>query len=175
MTVRNHEPVDHAAAILRPDGNDVDVHYLEEARGALALVIAIIHAVSSRPAGHNVRALARDALSVQTRRLAAISACLLAWDRPEAPGRGQDSEPDPGATELPGFDGPTLDQVFANQLTAHAHASISAARAEMVAGASRGARSIARDAIRAEYRQLAALDVLFPLTGSRTGAGHSET
>jgi uncharacterized protein (DUF305 family) len=157
MTVLNPAPRDDASTARRPDGNDVDLHYLEEARAALRPVMAISHAVSGRATGHDLRALARDALSAQTRQLAAISACLLAWDRPKTAG------PRPAATEaLPGLHGPTLDRVFADQLTAHAHASITAARAEMVAGASRSARAIAEDAIGAQYRQLAALDLLFP-------------
>jgi uncharacterized protein (DUF305 family) len=160
MTVLNPAPRDIASTGRRSGGNKVDLRYLEDARDALTSVMAITQAVSDRSADH---ILARDALTVQTRQLAAISACLRAWDQLETPGtRHVASEP------LPAPHGPTPDRVYADQLTAHAHASIAAARAEMVAGASPGARAIAQDAIRAQYRQLAALDLLSaPPAGKR--------
>ena len=135
--------------------NDADLHYLEQARAALQRVIPLSDAASGRAAGQDVRALARDALGAQSGRLAAISACLLAWDRPEAA--------DPQAVEaesLPGIHGTALDRAYADRLTAHVHASMAAARAEMVAGVSGDARAIAEGALRAQSHQLAALDVL---------------
>ena len=73
----------------------------------------------------------------------------------------------------PALHGATL-QVFADALTAHAHESIAAARAEMVAGASRDARAIAEHAIRAEYRQLAALDLLLMRQSTIPASGRSD-
>jgi hypothetical protein len=168
MTVSKTPATDDAATTFRSDGNEVDFHYLEEARAALPRVIAIIRAASSRGAAHDVRGLAHEALPVQTRRLAAISDYLLAADRPETPCPRPSSSD--GASAL---DGPTL-EVFADALTAHAHASIAAARTEMIAGASRDARAIAEDAIRAEYRQLAALDLLLMRQSTVTVSGRSD-
>ena len=69
-------------AHAKPEGNATDLLYLEDAVAALAPIMAVCAgaARSSRP---DVRALARDALSVQTDRFAAISAVLLGWGRPE--------------------------------------------------------------------------------------------
>ena len=61
------------------------------------------------------------------------------------------------ADALVGLHGGVLDRVFLERLTAHAHASITGARAEMVAGVSRSARPIAERAIHAQDRQVAAL------------------
>ena len=123
-----------------------------------------MQARSSRP---DVRALARDALSVQADRFAAMSAVLLGWGRPE-----KASPPIGGPGALDGLDGEALDQMFVDRLTAHTHASLIRSRAEMVAGASRSTRSLAEDAIHADDRQLAALQVCsssWRSTGRRPG------
>jgi hypothetical protein len=157
MTSADAAPHEQVTTIFESDGNDADLRYLEGARAALTAVIAIIDAAASRTSRPDVRALARDALSVQTRRLAAVSSCLVVADRSGSPA------PRAATTEVPaGLDGPRLEQVFVEVLTTHALASIVAASAEMVSGASHGARAIAEDATRAEYRQLAALDLVWP-------------
>jgi hypothetical protein len=141
----------------RTGGNDADLHYLEEARAALRLVIPLSDAASDRAAGGDVRALARAALDVQIRQLEAISVCLLPWDRPEVAG------PQPAVAEsLPRLHGTALDRAYVGQLATHAHTSMTAARAEMVAGVSGGVRAIAEGALRSQSRQLAALDRLPP-------------
>ena len=141
----------------RTGGNDADLHYLEETRDALRLVIPLSDAASGRAAGQDVRARARDALAVQSVRLEAISSCLLAWGRPEV------AAPQSALTEsLPGLYGAALDRAYAAQLTAHVHTSMTAARAEMVAGVSGGVRAIAEGALRAQSHQLAALDLVPP-------------
>lgn len=135
----------------KPEGNATDLLYLEDAVAALAPIMAVCAgaARSSRP---DVRALARDALSVQTDRFGAISAVLLGWGRLE-----KASPPIAGPKALDGLEGEALDQLFVDRLTAHTHASLIRSRAEMVAGASRSTRSLAEDAIHADDRQLAAL------------------
>ena len=138
-------------AHAKPEGNATDLLYLEDAVAALEPIMAVCAgaARSSRP---DVRALARDALSVQTDRFAAISAVLLGWGRPE-----KASPPIGGPKALDGLDGEALDRLFVDRLTAHTHASLIRSRAEMIAGASRSTRSLAEDAIHADDRQLAAL------------------
>jgi len=140
-------------------GNDADLHYLEEARAALRLLIPLSDAASDRAASREVRALARDALGVQTRQLEAISACLLTWDRPEVAGPQSVV-----AASLPRLHGAALDRAYVGQLANHAHTSMTAARAEMVAGVSGGVRAIAEGALRSQSRQLAALDLLPPVS-----------
>ncbi len=148
---------DSTTTSRRTGGNDADLHYLEEARAALRLVIPLSDAASGRAAGRDVRALAREALGVQSVRLEAISACLLEWDRPEV------AAPQSAVAEsLPGLHGAALDRAYADQLTAHVHTSMTAARAELVAGVSGGVRAIAEGALRAQSHQLAALDLLPP-------------
>lgn len=138
-------------AHAEPEGNATDLLYLEDAVAALAPIMAVC-ASASRSSRPDVRALARDALSVQTDRFAAISAVLLGWGRPE-----KASPPIAGRETLDGLDGEALDRLFVDRLTAHTHASLIRSRAEMVAGASRSTRSLAEHAIHADDRQLAAL------------------
>ena len=148
----------HDTTPRRTGGNQADLHYLEEARAALRRMIPLSDAASGRAAGRDVRALARETLGVQSGRLEEISACLLAWGRPEV------VHPQPAEAEsLPGLHGTALDRAYAEQLSAHVHTSMAAARAEMVAGVSGGARAIAEDALRAQSHQLAALDLLPPV------------
>ena len=151
-------------AHAKPEGNATDLLYLEDAVAALAPIMAVCAgaARSSRP---DVRALARDALSVQTDRFGAISAVLLGWGRPE-----KVSPPIAGPKALDGLDGEALDQLFMDRLTAHTHASLIRSRAEMVAGASRSTRSLAEDAIHADDRELASLRALLVVPAQQAGA-----
>lgn len=144
---------DSPATTLHPRGNGVDLHYLQEARTSQREVIAFLQAASRRATRPAVRGLVRDALSEHTSRLEAISASLLPWNRPQKLG------PSPAAPDrLPELPVLTLDRAVTERLTAHAHATIHAARSEMVAGSSERVRAIAQEAIRAGYRLLAALD-----------------
>jgi uncharacterized protein (DUF305 family) len=133
-------------------GNATDVRYLEEAGAALAPIMALCESAAARSHSSDVRALARDALSVQGHQLSAISTVLRGWQRPE-PARS----PLPDGQALVGLGGEALDRVFVERLDAHARASIAGARGEMVGGASRPARLVARNAIHSGDRQLAAL------------------
>ena len=138
-------------AHARPEGNANDLRYLEDAVAALVPIMAVCEG-AARSARPDVRALARDALSVQADRFAAMSAVLLGWGQPEkAP------PPIAPAGALDGLGGEALDRMFVDRLTAHAHASLIRSRAEMVAGASRSTRSLAEHAIHADDRQLAVL------------------
>lgn len=157
MTVTDPAPTHDLRTPIGSDGNAADVRYLEEASAALPPIMAACDAAAGRSGRHDVRALARHALTVQTHQLSAISDCLLAWGRPDA-ARPRTTD----AEALVGLQGPALDRVFAARLTEYALASISRARVEMMIGASRTARPIAEHAIHAQDRQLAALDLLFP-------------
>lgn len=151
--------------IPQHDGNDVDVHYLEHTHAALGPIMAASNAAAVQGTDHHVRALARLAYAEQTDQLATISACLLAWGRPTA------VEPHaPLAEAATRVQGPTRDHVFADQLTAHAHASLASARLELVAGVSHTARPIAEAAIHKQDRRLAALHLLFPPTLAKVQA-----
>lgn len=142
------------------DGNRADLLYLEQARAALWQVMAAGHAFSGRSAGSDVGELAREAMAVQSSQLAAISACLLAWERSD-----DATVPRPTVAEgPPELHSVALDREFADRLGAHALASLAAASAEMVGGASAEVRAIAQESITAQWRQLAALDSLFPPT-----------
>lgn len=165
MTVTNPAPTHHLATAIRPDGNATDIHYLEEASAALLPMMAACDAAAGRSSRRDVRALARDALSVQTQQLSAISEVLCAWGRTNVVRLRTTN-----ADALVGLHGAGLDRVFVERLTAHAHASINGARAEMVAGASRSARPIAEHAIHAHYRQLAALARLVRTTAKASEA-----
>lgn len=145
----------------RPDGNDVDATYLHDAVTALAAIMTLSAAVASRSDRRDVRALAADALSVQTDQLATISACLL--DRGVRLSQVPRTAP---ASTPPVPHGSDLDRSFVAQLTAHAHASITSARIEMVAGSSHAVRPIAENAIQDHYRQLAALAAHAPMARS---------
>jgi uncharacterized protein (DUF305 family) len=158
MTDTHTAPGTSSTAIPRRDGNAVDVHYLEHTRAALGPIMAASSAASSQATRHGVRALARVAFTEQTDQLATISAVLLAWGRPAVTG------PRTTVADATPSSGSDLDQVFADLLTAHAHASLAAARVEMVAGASHAARPIAEAAIHKHDRRLAAIDELFPPT-----------
>ena len=152
-------------AHAKPEGNATDLRYLEDAVAALVPIMAVCVGASrsSRP---DVRALARDALSVQADRFAAMSAVLLGWGQPE---KAPPPIAPPGA--LDGLGGEALDRMFVDRLTAHAHASLIRSRAEMVAGASRSTRSLAEHAIHADDRQLAVLHgLLLVLTQHRAAA-----
>ena len=82
MIIWARAPQPGVDAHAKPEGNATDLLYLEDAVAALAPIMAVCAgaARSSRP---DVRALARDALSVQTDRFAAMSAVLLGWGQPE--------------------------------------------------------------------------------------------
>lgn len=154
----SHPRVDHlSAGPARPDGNDADLRYLAHAHAALGPVVAACSTALARGGSTGVRALARSTWVEQTYQLAAIAACLDGW---RAPG-GEEARGGP-VDALAGLHGAALDRAFADQLRAHAHASIAAARSEMVAGASRGARQVAEHVIHAEDRRLAALERLHP-------------
>lgn len=133
-------------------GNATDLHYLEQAGAALAPIMAVCDAAATRSSSNDVRALARDALSVQELQLSAISTVLRAWRRPALA-----TAPVTDAEALVGLGGEALDRVFVERLRAHARASIAGARGEMVGGASRAARLVAEEAIHAGDRQVAAL------------------
>jgi uncharacterized protein (DUF305 family) len=148
--------------VRRRDGNAADDRYLEEARAALGPIMAASRAVAASGRSHHVRALAGLALAEQADQLAAITAALSVWGRLDARSAVTpfpDAVPEPHSTDR--------DRIFADHLTAHAHASLTSARAEMIAGASPAARSIAEQAIHAHYRRLAAISLLFPPTPPR--------
>ena len=139
----------------RHDGNDVDLHYLQQSRAALGPVLEGCRTVATRGGNDDVRALARSTWVEQADRLAAVSARLREW------GTAADTSPHPASADaLAPLHGAALDRAFADQLTSHAHASIDAARVELVAGAGRVERQIAEDAIHAEDRRLARLALL---------------
>jgi len=143
------------ASAPRHDGNDVDLHYLQQARAALGPVLEGCRTVATRGGDDDVRALARSTWVEQSDRLAAVSACLREW------GAAADTSPQPASADaLAPLHGAALDRAFADQLTSHAHASIEAARVELVAGAGRAERQIAEDAIHAEDRRLGRLALL---------------
>lgn len=146
-----------ASGIRRRHGNAADVHYLEVARDALGPIMAASRAITTSGRTHHVRALARLALAEQADQLAAITAALTIWGRLDILGAVT-----PLPDDAPGFHSTDQDRVFADHLTAHAHASLASARAEMIAGANPAARSIAERAIHAHDRQMAALTLLFP-------------
>ena len=143
----------------RHNSNAADVHYLEEARDALGPIMAASRGTATSGRSHHVRGLARLALAEQTDQLAAITAALSVWGRLDALG-----PPTPLPDAVPEVASTDQDQVFADHLTAHAHASLMSARVEMIAGANPAARSIAEQAIHAHDRRLAALTLLFPPT-----------
>ncbi|QBR94227.1 hypothetical protein [Nocardioides euryhalodurans] len=153
MTVSSSAPADHAPGSV---GNDADVRYLVEARAGLRRVMPVTHAVSAGADCHALRALARDALTVQTGQLETVSACLAAWGRADVPGAHE------AANGPPGLHGSSLQHAFTDHLASHAAASMTAARAEMVAGVHRLVRAIAEDALRAYSRLLAAIGDLPP-------------
>ena len=140
----------------RPEGNASDTRYLTEALAALEPIVAACGA-AARSARPDVRALARAARSEETVRRSAISGVLHDWGRLEAAHREVTE-----AEALAGLEGEALDRAFVERLVAGTHASIAGAHAEMVVGASRSARLVARHAIHAGYRQLAALEGLLP-------------
>ena len=148
-----------ASWVRRRDGNAADVHYLEEARVALGPIMAASRDIAASGRSHHVRALARLALAEQADQLAAITAALSAWGQLDA---GSSSTLFSDAMrEQHSRD---QDRNFADHLTAHAHASLASARAEMITGVSPTARAIAEQAIHAHDRRLAAISLLFPPT-----------
>ena len=151
-----------ASWVTRRDGNAADVQYLEEARAALGPIMAASRDIATSGRSHHVRALARLALAEQADQLAAITAALTAWGQLDI---RSTSTPFPDAKREQDVTDQDLD--FADHLTAHAHASLASARAEMIAGASPTARSIAEQAIHAHDRRLAAISLLFPPTTPR--------
>jgi hypothetical protein len=140
----------------RAEGNASDTRYLTEALAALEPIVAACGA-GARSARPDVRALARAARSEETVRHSAISGVLHDWGWLETAHR-QVSD----AEALVGLEGESLDRAFVERLVAGTQASIAGAHAEMVVGASRSARLVARHAIHAGYRQLAALEGLLP-------------
>jgi uncharacterized protein (DUF305 family) len=149
----SQQTVDHlAAAPSRPDGNEADLLYLERAHAALGPVLTACSAAAAHGASSGLRALAQSTRAEQVRQLAAISACLGMWRSP-----GTEVRPLGTADALAGLRGAALHEAFVDHLTAHAHASIAAARAELVTGASSSARQVAERVIHAEDRRLAAL------------------
>jgi uncharacterized protein (DUF305 family) len=160
MTAADSTPAQLEVA-ARPDGNATDIRYLDAACAALLPIMAACNAAAVRSSRSEVRALARVALSVQTQQLAAMADVLRAWGRADIT-RPRISD----AEALVGLHGKALDRAFLERLTAHAHASNTGARAEMVAGASQSARPIAERSIHAQDRQLAALARLDPATPS---------
>jgi uncharacterized protein (DUF305 family) len=140
----------------RPDGNGSDLRYLDEALAHLQSTTAACAAAarSSRP---EVRALARAARSEQAARRSAIEGLLRQWGRPDtAQLRTTDEE------ALAGLEGDALDRAFVARLVACTRASITDARAEMIAGASRPARLCPRHAIQSGARQLSAVAGVLP-------------
>ena len=136
---------------------DADLHYLEEARAALRRMIPLSDAASGRAAGRTCarwRATHWSCRAAGSRRSRPASSPGPTGGRAPAVSRGR---------SLPGLHGTALDRAYADQLTAHVHTSMAAARAEMVAGVSGGARAIAEGALRAQSHQLAALDLLPPV------------
>jgi hypothetical protein len=78
MTAAKPAPAHHVDTATRPDGNATDVRYLEEASAALLPIMAACDAAAGRSASRDVRALARGALTVQTRQLSEVSDVLRA-------------------------------------------------------------------------------------------------
>ena len=149
----SQQTVDHlSAAPSRPDGNDADLLYLEQAHAALGPVLTACSAAVAHGASSGLRALAQSTRAEQVRQLAAISACLGVWRS-----SGAKVLPLVATDALAGLRGAALHEAFVDHLTAHAHASIASARTELVTGASRSARLVAERVIHAEDRRLAAL------------------
>lgn len=152
--VRGHVRA-HVGSGPRPDGNAADLRYVQQACAALGPIMAACESAASRSERHDVRAVAGRAYVVQSHELRAISDVLRAWGRPDLARRTPTE-----AEALAGLAGLALDRTFVERLSAHAYASIAAARAELVTGASPAARVLAERAIHAEDRQLAALQRL---------------
>lgn len=148
----SQQTVDPLSAPARPDGNDADLLYLEQAHAALGPVLTACSAAVAHGASSGLRALARSTRAEQVRQLAAISACLGLWRSP-----GVEVLPLETTDALGGLRGAALHEAFVHHMRAHAHASIASARAELVVGASRSARQVAEGVIHAEDRRLAAL------------------
>lgn len=159
MTSADRAPSPHVAGHVdaepRPDGNATDLRYLEQSCAALVSIMAACGTAAARSERHDVRAVASRARAVQAQQLRATSDVLRAWGQPD-PTRHAPTEGD----ALVGLVGQLLDRTFVERLSAHAYASIAAARAELVTGASPAARLLAEGAIHAEDRQLAALERL---------------
>lgn len=156
-TTPSTTPTAVASRVRRRDGNAADVHYLEEAHAALGPIMAASRDIATSGRSHHVRALARLAFAEQADQLAAITAALAAWGQLDT---CSTSTPLPDPSRQQGSEGQDLD--FTDHLTAHAHASLASARAEMIAGASPTARSIAEQAIHAHDRRLVAISLLLP-------------
>lgn len=139
-------------AVPRLGGNASDARYLHEALAALEPLLADCVAAAAS-ADVAVQLLAARTLTEQAARRTAVAALLA---DPDPPGR----DPREVDEALGGLEGAAADLFFIERLTAHAHASTTAARAEMIAGADRSARALARAAIHADLRRLAALDHL---------------
>ncbi|NPC41255.1 hypothetical protein [Nocardioides sp. zg-1230] len=138
----------------RQAGNASDLLYLEGAVAALAPIMAVC-AGATRSTRPEVRALAREALSLQVDRCAEVSAVLHGWGGLEAA-----SPPVAGPEVVAEARGEALDRLFVDRLIAYTHASLIRSRAELVAGANRPARLLAERAIHADDRQLARLRTL---------------
>ena len=138
---------------VRPDGNAADQHYLEEAAGALGPIMAACEAGAARSPRPAVRILVREAKGVHAAQLSAIAEILHAQGRP-GPSYVRAGE----VADLARLAGAALDRALVERLTAHAHASIAAARTELVVGVSPSVRRLAERAIHADDRLIAALE-----------------
>lgn len=152
-TMTPSEPAAPSAA-PRPEGNDTDDAYVQDAVAALLSIMPASRAAARDSDRRDVRALAINALSVQSAQWDTLSACLRDLGQPLS------STPHtPPGRVAPEAYGPEFDRTFVAQLTAHAHAAIAAARIELIAGSHHAVRSIAETAIHDQDRQLAALVV----------------
>jgi hypothetical protein len=151
---------------VRPDGNAADQRYLEEAAGALGPIMAACEAGAVRSPRPDVRILVREARGVHAAPLSAIAEILHAQGRP-GPSYVRTGE----VADLARLAGAALDRALVERLTAHAHASIAAARTELVVGVSPSVRRLAERAIHAEDRLIAALARISCETAHPSGRG----
>lgn len=149
-----------------PDGNAADQHYLEQAAAALGPIMAACEAGAVRSPRPDVRVLVREARGVHAAQLSAVADILHAQGRP-GPSYVRAGE----VADLARLAGASLDRALVERLTAHAHASIAAARTELVVGASPSVRRLAERAIHAEDRLLAALERVSSETAHPSGLG----
>lgn len=149
-----------------PDGNAADRHYLQEAAAALGPIMAACEAGAARSPRPDVRVLVREARGVHAAQLSAIADVLHAQGRP-GPSYARAGE----VADLARLAGASLDRALVERLTAHALASIAAARTELVVGASPPVRRLAVRAIHAGDRLLATLDRIASETAHPSGRG----
>lgn len=149
-----------------PDGNAADQHYLEQAAASLGPIMAACEAGAVRSPRPDVRVLVREARDVHAAQLSAVADILHAQGRP-SPAYVRAGE----VADLARLAGASLDRALVERLTAHARASIAAARTELVVGASPSVRRLAERAIHAEDRLLAALGRVSSETAHPSGRG----